>query len=255
MACENCGARAGLGKLILANGDELCRKCAEKIPKMWRDYAETNWTVEEYKDFLDYKNPDYTETDKLGGLSLDRRGYIKIDGVVIPASEIEGYDFAFGVSSFKKGLIADKVSGEGRFRVSIRRPSITRTLSLGILTSSAQKRNDGIKYEIPKNLQKMQALLSRMTQQIPEEPYQGAGQNTYQNSSQNTAQPRRDKEFEDALTLFMFDSLDNITAVELRSQRNRLIKTFHTDAGGETEQAEKINAAYEVLKRHLPKDD
>ena len=51
----------------------------------------------------------------------------------------------------------------------------------------------------------------------------------------------------------MIDSLNDITLDELKSLRNKLIRTFHPDAGGETDSkyAQKINAAFETIKQAI----
>lgn len=55
------------------------------------------------------------------------------------------------------------------------------------------------------------------------------------------------------MTLFMFDNLGVITIEKLDKQRKRLLKTFHPDegSGDDTGFAQKINAAYDVLKKAL----
>lgn len=55
------------------------------------------------------------------------------------------------------------------------------------------------------------------------------------------------------MALFMLDDLENITLEKVKMQRNRLIKTFHPDKGSadDTNYAQKINNAYEVLKSYL----
>ena len=60
-------------------------------------------------------------------------------------------------------------------------------------------------------------------------------------------------ELQQAMSLFMIDSLDEITPEGLKALRNKLIKTFHPDAGtdDDTKHAQKINAAYEIIKNAL----
>ena len=52
----------------------------------------------------------------------------------------------------------------------------------------------------------------------------------------------------------MFDSLDDVDLEKLKKQRNRLAKTFHQDSSEESIDDKfmvKINAAYEIIKKHL----
>ena len=52
----------------------------------------------------------------------------------------------------------------------------------------------------------------------------------------------------------MFDSIDEITEDILHTQRNKLIKTFHSDNGEEnTKYAQKINEAYNILLKEEKK--
>lgn len=60
-------------------------------------------------------------------------------------------------------------------------------------------------------------------------------------------------ELQQAMALFMIDNLGDTTLEDLKILRNRLIKTFHPDAGetDNAKHAQKINAAYEILSKAL----
>ena len=60
-------------------------------------------------------------------------------------------------------------------------------------------------------------------------------------------------ELEKAKVLFMLDDREDLTLEEVKKQRNRLIRMYHPDTGSveDTQYAQKINSAYEVLKRSL----
>ena len=51
----------------------------------------------------------------------------------------------------------------------------------------------------------------------------------------------------------MYDSLEGIGEEELKAQRNRLIKAFHTDNDQSLsdQYAVKINTAYDILKKEI----
>lgn len=70
-------------------------------------------------------------------------------------------------------------------------------------------------------------------------------QNNYRTNSNNSF------DYYGALNLFMLD--EGYTMDELKKQRNRLLKSFHPDEGSEETKkyAQKINSAYEILKRNL----
>ena len=75
----------------------------------------------------------------------------------------------------------------------------------------------------------------------------------YQNTYEQTEIPKKtssaSEQLQKALALFMFDSLNDVTAESLKAQRNRLIKSFHPDTGSEDDNkyAQKINEAYMIL--------
>ena len=87
-----------------------------------------------------------------------------------------------------------------------------------------------------------------------EETYQrinGESEQYYQQTVETP--PEVSVEVQKALALFMFDSLEDITAESLKKQRNRLIKSFHPDMGNEddTKYAQKINEAYMLLLENI----
>ncbi len=50
----------------------------------------------------------------------------------------------------------------------------------------------------------------------------------------------------------MMENMNNITEGDLKHQRNRLLKAYHPDQGvDEAMFSQKINHAYDILKKHL----
>lgn len=94
---------------------------------------------------------------------------------------------------------------------------------------------------------------------------QSSGSYTHQNDSEQNQDYRKSAESQTnyrtsgthssdyyaALNLFMLD--EGYTMDELKKQRNRLLKSFHPDEESEETKkyAQKINSAYEILKRNL----
>ena len=67
----------------------------------------------------------------------------------------------------------------------------------------------------------------------------------------DTVSIKRKKEMEDALNLFGYHNVADITISDLNKKRISMIKKYHPDtntAGEET--AKKINAAYDLLKKY-----
>lgn len=55
-----------------------------------------------------------------------------------------------------------------------------------------------------------------------------------------------------ALSLFMYESISEVTLESLKSRRNKLIKSFHPDNSNEDAiYTQKINAAYELIKKSI----
>ena len=73
------------------------------------------------------------------------------------------------------------------------------------------------------------------------------------NQSQSNSRSNASSDYYTALNLFMLD--EGYTLEELKKQRNRLLKSFHPDEGSEETKkyAQKINGAYEILKRKISK--
>lgn len=74
----------------------------------------------------------------------------------------------------------------------------------------------------------------------------------HNNNNQNKP-VTEDVQLQKALAMFMFDSIEDVTAEKLKTQRNRLIKSFHpdTNSGEDTKYAQKINEAYELLCKYV----
>ena len=86
----------------------------------------------------------------------------------------------------------------------------------------------------------LEELIRRMEDEYAEREY----------TTEKEAPP---SELQQAMALFMIDDLSGVTLAQVKEQRNRLIKMFHPDTGSDedTRYAQKINAAYEVLKQYL----
>lgn len=79
---------------------------------------------------------------------------------------------------------------------------------------------------------------------------QGGAKSEYKSYANNNTE---DAQLQKALAMFMFDSINDVTAEKLKAQRNRLIKSFHPDANSDedTRYAQKINEAYELLHKYV----
>lgn len=74
-------------------------------------------------------------------------------------------------------------------------------------------------------------------------------QEEYEQKTEREEKYNGNQELREALAVFLFDDISEVTLDKLKSQRNKLIKSFHPDGTNEDEKyAQKINAAYELLK-------
>ena len=77
-------------------------------------------------------------------------------------------------------------------------------------------------------------------------------QGNCEQKSEYTEQPTGQLEIREALAVFLFDDINEVTLDKLKSQRNKLIKSFHPDGTNEDEKyAQKINAAYELIRNAI----
>lgn len=84
--------------------------------------------------------------------------------------------------------------------------------------------------------------------------YQESNTNSQQNSYSSSSIP---EDLQKAMALFMVDDLNNLTMIYLKKTRNHFMAALHPDAvkseeeqAQATEQAKKINIAYDLLKKY-----
>ena len=74
----------------------------------------------------------------------------------------------------------------------------------------------------------------------------------YEQKTEHEERTTGQQEIREALAVFLFDDISEVTLEKLKTQRNKLIKSFHPDGTNENEKyAQKINAAYELLKNMI----
>lgn len=121
-------------------------------------------------------------------------------------------------------------------------------------------------YQQAKNYEKEQKKKNSYEGFFDDDSYSYNSYNNYQESNQSnqsnqshqsnteSSYQNADIELEKAMGAFYFDDL-NFTESELKSVRNRLIKTFHSDNGEQdSSYAQKINRYYNLLKQYARKN-
>ena len=154
-----------------------------------------------------------------------------------------GYEFQFQPEELQSGILSDKVKGKTAFSFTTLNPPVAAEFILSYDAKAKAKTNlfkTKVSYEMPKEMTEFEsAFVMSLYMHMPSNPEE----NVEEKSS----------ELKKALALFMYDSLEGIGEEELKAQRNRLIKAFHTDNDQSLsdQYAVKINTAYDILKKEI----
>ena len=244
--CVNCGVRTGLlTRARFVDGKCLCLKCQCALPAFLNENI-GKISSQEYGGLFEYMNTTskelakvFKKTNKFSHLQFDtvnsilRYKYKQTTPIYINIDDISYFDLRV-----KEG----KVEGISDIQIVMEcnnpKFSIDETLAENEITSQC--------YDFMDTYYSMK--VSAETNKQSEGYNQG-----YQNAYEQTESPKKtssaSEQLQKALALFMFDSLDDVTAESLKAQRNRLIKSFHPDTGSEDDNkyAQKINEAYTIL--------
>lgn len=269
--CKECGKKTKfLSRMTLADGNALCSECKEIIPSYMTDSVRNNYSYDDYlvlKEYLEYSNKvlrsQFHETHKYYNIHLDTANrlmyidsFFDTDPVYFHLYNVKDLTFVFSAEEFKEGMINDKVMGKVLMNIRMGTPAFYYEKIVDKNAHSKAKKEffgTKVKYENPKGMDEfmlyfntarsvdIEAECDRILEEEFEEEY--AEDDLIEASS----------ELQQAMSLFMVDDLSAITLEELKAQRNRLIKTFHPDTASDadTKYAQKINAAYEVLKKYV----
>ena len=258
--CSECGEKAGvILRAKLTDGNYICGSCMRAVPNFMYSSVLEHYTLDDYRDFKEYVRysnnslrPLFCETKKYYTIHIDEENWLfylgnKVDESTLffRFSDILNFDLIFAPEEFKEGITGDKVRGNILFELSMLTPYFNYEEKLDShVSAKAKKKLFGSKivYENPKGMDEFYTafitawLLSSDSEEDDAESV-----------------PESVSELQQAMALFMLDSIENTSLDELKAQRNRLIKAFHPDRGSEADNkyAQKINGAYAVLKKHL----
>ena len=244
--CVNCGVRTGLlTRAKFVDGKCLCLKCQCALPTFLNANI-GKISSQEYSGLFEYMNTQSKELSKVfkkrhkfSHLQLDtvnkilRYKYKQTTPIYINVDDISYFNL-----DFKGG----KVEGIGDIRIAMEcnnpKFSIDETLAENEIETQCYDFMDAY-YSI-----KVGSQTNKQT-----EGYNQGYQNTYEQNEIPKKTSSASEQLQKALALFMFDSLNDVTAESLKAQRNRLIKSFHPDTGSEDDNkyAQKINEAYMIL--------
>lgn len=264
--CAKCGKKTNIfTRTKLADGNYLCAECMSVVPSFMRQSVSDRYSIDDYNDLLDYiayshkeLRPQFRESHSYYSVRIDTESRIMYLGygiddktVFFHMHNVEDFELVFRGEEFKEGIVGGKVKGK-----------ILMTLKMGtpyfyheeILDHSAKAKarkrmlSSEIEYENPNGMDEfMLHFLNAWRKSIEE------AENEYEDDSDGYSAPAVADELQQAMALFMLDGLEGVTLNEIKSQRNRLLKTFHPDKGSadDAKFAQKINNAYDVLKQYL----
>ena len=267
--CVECGAKTNvLTRYHLADDKYLCSKCGKIIPDCMHSTFIKKYSYEDYrsfKDYVEYSNkclrPQFMETAKYYTIHIDQShrifyigNHVDENTVFFHFYSVSQFDLLFVAGELKEGLLGDKVEGEILFQIEIEDPYFYYQDKLDKYAKArAKKKMFGTKYtyENPDGMDEFVAIF-RHTWDLSREEYEEEYQSYYGGDSIQT-ETNNTTELQQAMALFMLDSLENVTLADVRAHRNRMIKAFHPDKGSaeDTKYAQRINNAYEILRTHL----
>lgn len=260
--CIKCGKKVnGLESITLNDGTMICNDCFSQVPKCYKEYALKNWSTKDFDDFneyIDYSNnkllPRFEATASYGDLYVDENngtffvshGLISSKPVanqpIFEFKNLQSVDFRFEPEELKEGIFRTSVKGNVYFIYTLLNINIGESIEIMYGESAKAEKNffgTKITYGLPERLKDFE--MKFIATYIKFKP------------SDNLQSQVKD-EVSDALNLFMFDSLDEVTHEKLKEQRNRLIKAFHPDENGniDSKYAAKINDAFKILDEKCP---
>lgn len=264
--CAHCGAKTKLlTRMKLNDGTYLCSRCAKAIPSEMLSTAHKGYDLEDYHALLEYINfsnthlrPLFHETHSYYTIHIDTEHKILYFGYSIDEETVfyhfhnlDDFTLVFRAEELKEGLLGDKVTGKVLMTVKMAHPYFyyEEILDHSAKAKAKQKLlSSRIEYENPKGMDEFilffQTAWNASIYEAENAQYQQADNPNY---------PAIADDLQQAMTLFMLDSLDNVTLEDIKAHRNRLIKAFHPDKGSaaDTAYAQKINNAYEIIKQYL----
>lgn len=281
--CVHCGNKTNiLTRAKLKDSQYVCSKCTSKIPVM----ISKGLSDYDYEDFKELKAYLEHSNNELSKIFRENHSYytIHIDTehelfyldncyprVYFKFEDLADFHLEFRPDEVKEGFLSSKVTGKIHLKLKMSSPYCFVEEVLDYSAKAKAEIVNGIfkskvSYSNPKGMDDfLDYFLStwndasdrkyrRLAQEL--ESYDSYYNWNYEDTTGgewSEAQDPQAERLQSAKALFMIDDLNCVTLDDLKKQRNRLIKTFHTDGGSDadTAYAQKINLAYDVLREQI----
>lgn len=270
--CVHCGKKTGLmTRTKLDDGQYICSKCSTGVPiSVLSKLNECDYAgfirVKEYVEYSDNElSKVFKKTHSFHGIHIDTEHklfYLDRDHprIYYKFEEIEDFGMTFSADEVKDGFLSTKVNGNIYYELKLGFPGayVEEALVKNVKANAKVKKGlvkSTVVYDNPKGMDEFLVYFNNAWKSAIDEKIDRVFREEREEARE---QARREvygeanlfSEVQAAITLFMFDSLDDLTLEKLDKQRKRLLKTFHPDEGlgDDTGFAQKINAAYDVLK-------
>ena len=244
-----------------------CAECGTKIPLYAQSTFLKSYTLDTYHSFLDYiqysnqyLRPEFAETHRYYDFHVDAEHKlfyigrkVERDTVFFHFRNVQNFDLVFDGKELKEGMIGSKVTGRILAELEMDVPYFCYEEILDKNASAkAEKALFGskVRYGSPKGMDEFLETFLLLWKEAILEEYDAEEYDHYDDAPSGEGKVSA---LQEAMAVFMFDDLSEVTAESLKRQRNRLMKVFHSDVSGAdtTRYAQRINEAYACLKQHL----
>ena len=256
--CIKCGKNVDkFDRLTLSDESLVCGDCSRRVPKYYKEYAMNYWNAKDFDDYikyLDYSNekllPIFERTESYGDLYIDEKNGLfivghglfssskpELDQPIFEFKDLKRVDFNFEPEKLKEGIFRTTVKGNVYLVYEMENINIGESIAIMYDESARAEQNffkTKITYDLPERLKDFEMKFIAIYLKFQPINYESNNEND---------------EIKEALNIFMFDSIEEVTHDKLKDQRNRLIKAFHPDENGEIDSkyAAKINNAFKIL--------
>ena len=278
--CSCCGKKLNaFSSVKLRDKNYLCLSCFKKLPSLVRKSFQENSSVALYNCYMDHIErsnsvfrPMFHETNRYYSIVLDRDNEvffigrkINSDTLFFHLRDVSYFDLMFVAEEYKQGIGGLIVKGNIIMDLTVQNPYFHHEEILCRNVRVKAKKvcfGQKIQYDSPFGMNEfLEFFLEACAISKEKAAFNDSHFDECHTEDEYEKQANKDNyrtvaslsELQQAMALFMIDKPEDITAETIRSQRNKLMKTFHPDVSsyGNTVYAQKINNAYEVLKKHL----